>query len=191
MYYLVMEEKADHPIDMNRVRELMQIRGIKRQAELARRAGLDPSTLSRLFKPGERESGSADTLSALAKALGTTVDYIKGASDEPRRSDAKPLPDYALEVMETMRRLGHTQRYELLTIAKALAEKNNEREVNFLRDVNELFIQFAEDGGKGEDFSQHLKRLMNKSAPENDGDNSSRPTDKNNDKDADSPSEPI
>lgn len=51
------------------------------QAELAKKAGLQPSAISH-FETGTRKP-SFDNLRRLAQALDVTVDYLMGRTDEP------------------------------------------------------------------------------------------------------------
>lgn len=52
------------------------------QAELARRAGVDRSTLSQLLSPANRRLPRADTLIALSQATGASIDWLLGVSNE-------------------------------------------------------------------------------------------------------------
>ena len=151
MYYLVMDKSEGMPIDMERVEERMRAEGITTQAELARRAGLLPSTVSRLFKKNGRRAGSADTLAALAAALKTTVDYLRGTTHDPRRSESEPLPDYAVEIIEAMKRIDKSQRYELMVIAKAFAATASESAELRREDFISLVQDMADEMGAADE----------------------------------------
>jgi transcriptional regulator with XRE-family HTH domain len=78
-----------------RIKLLRESKGLTGDA-VATRAGIRPSTIS-LLENEERTNPHADTLTKIAQALGTTVDYLVGLSDcpvvEQRRESAEQNGD--------------------------------------------------------------------------------------------------
>ena len=68
-----------------RLRAARELRSLS-QAELAEKAGLQPSAISHF--EGENRSPSFDNLKRLADALDVTTDYLIGRSDSPSVSHA-------------------------------------------------------------------------------------------------------
>lgn len=141
MYYLAMVESKPGTIYKEQIDKILEARGFSSYAALAKEAGLNRSTLTRLFNDESRGGGNAKTLSRLATALHTSVEYIEGKTDDARRSDAEQLPEFAVEIIETMKHLDRTQRHELMIIARALAA--NAAESAQLR--QEEFVAMAMD----------------------------------------------
>jgi transcriptional regulator with XRE-family HTH domain len=71
-----------------RVLGLRGERGWSRR-ELARRSGLHEVHLSKV-ETGERKRLEADTIIALAQALGVSTDYLLGLADQPARQAPRP-----------------------------------------------------------------------------------------------------
>lgn len=160
MYYLVMDEIEIGPAAVKRIKDLMTARKVKSQSELARLAGVNRSTISYIFSG--RQGGSAETLTGIAAALKTTVDYIRGTTGDPRRSDADPLPEYALELIETMKQLGSIQRQELLLIAKTFVDNNEELHRHFLREMRATIYRMADEGGRGNELDEYINKRIDK-----------------------------
>lgn len=82
---------------MNKTSELINRILIERklsQAELARRAGLPQPTIWRAIK-GNKKQPSAETLMAIAKALGVSVSFLLGdKNDEIDLSEAQPVTEF-------------------------------------------------------------------------------------------------
>ena len=86
-----------------RIEELMRVRGLS-PAQVARAGGMDKSTLSNILS-GKRPNPTARTLEQIATGLSTTLDYLRGNTDDPNPSPAAAWPDFALDVLEAMRSL--------------------------------------------------------------------------------------
>ena len=96
-----------HPIGA-RVRVMRELRGLS-QGQLAYKAGTTPPQISRL-ENDERPKAWAATLARIAEALGTSLDYLVGLTDDPGlevRADYVPpeLVDAVLEIQEIWRRV--------------------------------------------------------------------------------------
>lgn len=70
---------------MNAGKRVKALREEKRwsQGFLGERAGVDSSYIS-LLETGKRENPGVDTLNRLAQALGTSIAYLVGETDDPR-----------------------------------------------------------------------------------------------------------
>ena len=124
MYYLCMDNNEAQKITVERIEELMRAKGISR-AKLAALAGVDRSAITNLLN-GRRVQASPTTWEKIARALGTTVDYLRMQTDNPFQAEGEALPEYAVEIIETLRRLDSARRYELLVIARSLAAAHDE-----------------------------------------------------------------
>lgn len=96
-----------HPIG-SRVKAMREHAGLS-QGQLAYKAGTTPPQISRL-ENDERPKAWAVTLARIAEALGTSVDYLVGLTDDPgieTRTDYVPpeLADAVLEIQEIWRRV--------------------------------------------------------------------------------------
>jgi transcriptional regulator with XRE-family HTH domain len=102
----------------DRVKERRKAAGLS-QSALARRIGLDPSTISGL------ESGDAKSsryLHAIARELRTTPAYLACETDDPM-GDAEPPPISAEECdwIDMLRRVSADDRRALLRLARTIA----------------------------------------------------------------------
>lgn len=70
--------------------------------ELSKRTGVDRSQLYR-YEHGSSDTTSA-SLTALARELGVTTDYLVGLSDEPYGSSNQPLSPDELAILSAYRR---------------------------------------------------------------------------------------
>ena len=81
---LILPDKRDRArIFHRRVEEAMDKAGTNR-ARLARRIGIDPSTLSQLLSPGAVRLPRADTAAAIAAALGVSLDWLLGLTQDQK-----------------------------------------------------------------------------------------------------------
>ena len=108
MYDSVMAKK--NVLILSRLHELIDAREWS-YAELARQSGVSESLLSKYVNGAQ--SPSSATIAKLAQALEVSADYLMGLSDDSVPSKEN-LPEYALEVLESMRKLNKTRRYELM-----------------------------------------------------------------------------
>lgn len=91
------------------------------QAELAEKAGMQPSAISH-FESGRR-SPSFDNLKKLADALAVTVDYLLGRETVP--SSAGPA---AQNLFRNFEQMSAEDQDDLAKFAALLAEKNRRRQ---------------------------------------------------------------
>ena len=96
-----------HPIG-SRVRAMRELRGLS-QGQLAYKAQTTPPQISRL-ENDERPGARASTIAQVAQALGTTVDYLLGLTDDPdieHGTEGVPpeLVGAVLEIQEIWRRV--------------------------------------------------------------------------------------
>lgn len=87
----MLESSPPSEIFPDRLRDARELRGLN-QAELAKRAGLQPSAVSH-FETGTRKP-SFDNLKRLADALEVTTDYLLGRADESSGVAATDEPFY-------------------------------------------------------------------------------------------------
>lgn len=120
------------------------------QGELANILGVAQSYVSQI-ESGRSGPPTIDRAFDMARACETSVDYLIGLTDDPLPNAGALLPEHALEVMESMRRLSSAQNYELLIIVRALLR---ERE-SIQRAVMLDFIEAAADHlGAGEELDK-------------------------------------
>ena len=100
------------------IRKVREQRGLK-QAELAERAGLNPSAISQ-FETGQREP-SSENLCKLADALGVTVDYLLG------REEPKPSGSQLKKVLLHAQNMSQRSLDELEQFAAFLATKDKKK----------------------------------------------------------------
>lgn len=105
-----------------RLKQLMDERGMN-STQLAENSHLSRSAVWKLLH-GKSVEVRGESLEKLAKALGTTVDFLQGRTDDPTPSGGEPWPQYALEVLESMRQLDGAQNYTLLVTARALVKES-------------------------------------------------------------------
>jgi transcriptional regulator with XRE-family HTH domain len=99
------------------LRRLMQRRDFQ-QAELAKRSGLSEATISRILS-GEQRNPTAETLRALARALGVGVADLLAEDGRPHGVD-----DEAEEILLNLYRvLGPEDRAKIVEYAEAIALK--------------------------------------------------------------------
>ena len=90
----------------DRVRVLRESRGMN-QSDLARKTGIVRSQISRIEKE-ERPGVGAAMIGDLAQALGTTVDYLLGLTDDPSqpaRFNWRAEPAQLLRLQRLLQRL--------------------------------------------------------------------------------------
>lgn len=135
MYYSQMAKK--NVLILHRLDDLLDTRSWS-YAELARQSGVSESLLSKYVNG--TQSPSSTTIAKLAQALEVTADYLMGLSDDALPSK-EVLPEYALDVLDAMRNMGRTSRYDLMVIAKSFVAAKEEIEaVN----IEELITQIME-----------------------------------------------
>ncbi len=84
-------------------------------------------------------------LEKIAKALDTTVEYLRGTTENPRLASAEPLPEYALEVIDSMLKLDRVHRYELMVIARSFVAASDNVDEMRIEEFIKLAIDLAEE----------------------------------------------
>lgn len=142
---------------IERIYELMRAKNMS-QADIMRIGGIDKSTLSNILS-GKRPNPSSRSLEKIAFALGTTLDFLRAKTHNPYPIAGDPIPDFGLDILETMRQLPRSLNYELLVIARSFLESRAQINVHVL----EEFKQFLLDGGDdiaGNQFTDELLRRL-------------------------------
>jgi transcriptional regulator with XRE-family HTH domain len=103
----------------DRLRNAREKKGLS-QAQLAERAGFQPSAISH-FESGRR-SPSFENLNKLADALGVTIDYLLGRIEEPTGSG--PVIQ---KLFRNVGKLSAADQDMLASFAEMLAAKNKAR----------------------------------------------------------------
>lgn len=92
------------------------------QAELARRVGLQQSSINLLYNG---KSQGSTKLNRIARELRTTPEFLEGLTDDPSEDF---VGDYLTEDerdwVEILRRIGQKERAPLLAMARSLAGKD-------------------------------------------------------------------
>lgn len=122
--------------------------------ELSAASGVSKSMIS-LLRKGKRPNTSAAMVAKLARSLGVSTDYLMGRTDDPSPINAPPLPDYAVQVVEEMRKLDRARNYELLLLAQTFVREHETirrmSEEDFLR----TFLNLG-DEVKGEEATNRM-----------------------------------
>lgn len=114
MYDLIMEQHEDSTI--SRIERLMRIRTMNR-TDLAKKAGLAKGTVSKILN-GDTVDSSPTTLEAIARALGTTLGFLRMETTNPYK-EGEEFPLYGLEMIESLKQLDEVHQFELLLIARS------------------------------------------------------------------------
>jgi transcriptional regulator with XRE-family HTH domain len=138
MYYVVMNKRS---VVAERIEALLRIKDMS-VADLSRLSGVTESALSNILS-GTRKQPRSDTVQKLAKAFPTSTDYLNGHTNDWQPNDAPPLPEYAAEVVEFMRKLDSGQNYALLAIAKSFVDASEE----IRRITRQEFVELLLDAG--------------------------------------------
>lgn len=101
------------------LRKTREAKGLS-QAELAEKAGMQPSAISH-FEAGRR-APSFDNLKRLADALNVTIDFLLGRQREPQ-----PAGPVAEQLFRDFEQLSSDDQETLSSFAKMLAKKNKQR----------------------------------------------------------------
>lgn len=109
----------DKNLTARRVRQLREDLHLS-QTELAARMGLAPSTISGIERGHQGISSSAE---ALAAALGTTIDYLYGRTDNPLRpeeEDERVRPALLSNIVAEIEDLDEIDQQVILQMAMTL-----------------------------------------------------------------------
>ncbi|CAM3391309.1 helix-turn-helix domain-containing protein [Bordetella flabilis] len=124
----------------NRLRTLMRWRGIRSQRQLARLSGVPQTSIHRILSRAEGYLPALDTLSRLARALGTTVTWLNdgdaSASSTPQAQEPPHLREPqagrqyhpecggdAAELHMLMARLSEPERRHIVALVRLLADR--------------------------------------------------------------------
>ena len=123
--------------------------------DLAEEVGVSGAAVSRYLN-GEREP-SAGILARIAKVLNTTVDYLQGLTDDPRRPEAPALPLFIFDFATSLAGLSEDGVEELREAAQRVIS-DDERRRQDIRE-RELYAQIADellDDEEGKQFAEAL-----------------------------------
>lgn len=154
MYYVGMGKGM---LIIDRIEERMRQLDMS-AAELSRAAKITEGAISNLLS-GKRKQPRTSTLARIAKALETSVDYLTGATDNPFISQGEPLPEYAADVVEKMRKLSRARNYELLTIAQAFVEAEARVSLMMMQDLKDMLLEIGEEMTSKEEVDLLLQTL--------------------------------
>ncbi len=115
----MMENEASGDVFQERLLRARQVRGLS-QGDLAKRAGLPPSSISH-FESGNRRP-SFDNLRRLATALDVTTDFLLGRTDEIG------APGTAQKLHRNLDRLSRQDLQLADRFIRMLAEKDEDRD---------------------------------------------------------------
>jgi len=126
------------------------------QSELARRVGLTQGTIAALLSGRSRSSAH---LHKIAKALGTSPEYLTGETDDPD-GDAPPEPpldSQARELIDRFANMTDADRRALLQIARSMSGEPGGG--GKARTVHSPRSEFrANDEGEGDEISEPRRR---------------------------------
>lgn len=156
MYHWGMSK--DRSIVADRIERLLQIRDIS-VADLSRESGVSESAISNILS-GTRKQPRSDTVQKIARGFGTSPDYLYGHTDDYEPRNAPHLPDYAAEVLESMRLLDKSRNYELLLVAKSFVAANNAVRQMKIQETIDLILNIGDELGSEEEVNRVIKYLQ-------------------------------
>lgn len=142
---------------IKRIETLMRAK-VMSPADLAEKAGVSKSALSNILN-GRRNNPTSRTLGKIAIGLGTTLDYLQEGTGSPYSAASELMPEYSLDVVEVMRRLPKTRNYELLVMARALAESQAQISALARQELRDHLLDLG-DGVLGESVMNELLRRL-------------------------------
>lgn len=157
MYYVVMAKKRSVVAD--RIEELLRIKAPMSVADLSRASGVSEGAISNILS-GKRGTPRSDTLQKLAIGFPTSTDYLNGKTNNPDPVDAPPLPEYAAEVLDSMRKLDHALNFELYLIAKGFVEAKEEISRIARQEIIDLLLDYGDALGTPEQTNQVMELLQ-------------------------------
>lgn len=107
-------------LDVDRLNAMMERRGWG-PIELEGQSGVGYDTIYKI-RTSKRPRSSAEILAKLARALGCSLDYLVGLTDDPRPYPPVSLESVSQEFLDVVARLPLYQQRELLVMAKALLD---------------------------------------------------------------------
>lgn len=157
MYHTDMDKQLDRSIIAERIEALLQMRDMS-VAELSRASGVSESSISNILS-GFRRQPRSDTVQKIAKGFKTSTGYLNGDTNNPEPNNAPPLPDYAAEVIESMRRLSRSRNYELLLIAQSFVKASQSIDQLAQKDFINYLLDIGDELG-GKEETNHVMRLL-------------------------------
>lgn len=139
----------------------------KSQAWLARTAGLTRGAISKLVS-GETQKPEAQTVAAIARALGVSGEYLNGETENPERSDSPPMPEYAHAVLERMREMSAHENYVMRLLADSLFENKQQfRYISLMTVFNWIIEEYglSEEGEQLAELLQRFERRVTRRLP--------------------------
>src|SRR5687768_2450255 len=133
-------------------------------ADLARATKMHEGTISNFFS-GTRKP-SRDSIKRIAAAFGVSMGYLMGETENPLSSKEESLPEYALEVLNSMKKLDKARRYELMVIARSFVSASEELVGISHEELISLAMDAADEIGdeaQNEQFRKFLTALEAKS----------------------------
>lgn len=128
-------------------------------AALARKAGISRSMVGFLRK-GQRKSASAEILTKLAGALGTTTDYFLGSGEMP---PVQVFDDAIRRLVDIANGLPEGRQAELLQMALALQDMEQERTHALSKGMMKAMLRLStllKERGGNDDLLVLLQSLM-------------------------------
>lgn len=150
------ELMSDYQFRHDRLEELMKKRGLN-DGQLAYMAGMSKSMIFYL-RSGERPNVSAVNAAKIAEALGCSVDYLLGLSDDPLPSRLE-LGEVGIELLTIAKTLPESRQRDLLLIAQAYQEAGEPTP-----EVMELLLDKIEELGGPEEYDRIMTALESLSA---------------------------
>lgn len=132
-------------VRLDRLIELMQARNMS-AADLARASGGNEATISLALS--RKRNPSVPTLVQWARALGCSLDYLVGLSDNPRPRHGEPPPPGGIEILDVMRKLHPEVAAELVRVARAMVAAQNSAEGNALATMRAVINQVGDDDAR-------------------------------------------
>jgi transcriptional regulator with XRE-family HTH domain len=156
MYHVDMSE-GNMAVTIKRIEDLMRAKNMS-SADIMRAGNIDKSTLSNILS-GKRSNPSSRSLEKIARGLGTTLDYLRGNTENPYPVDGQPMPDFGLDMLEAMRQLPRSRNYELLVIARAFIESHAQITSQTVQELKDYLLDYG-DGVLGESATDELLRRL-------------------------------
>jgi Predicted transcriptional regulators len=161
-----MKSMAKKPmVNLARLEEVMAEKGWG-AGELAAYSGVKYDTIYSL-KKGRRLNPGAETLKKIAEALGVSVDYLLGESEDRQPQIEKPpMPEAIRRLSEVANRLSDVRQEELIRIAEALAKLEREQPLHTLPTrAMEVLLEAAGELGIEEEILDELENLLRSNPP--------------------------
>lgn len=171
MYYAVMAKQRS--IVASRIEDLLRMKNMS-VADLSRASDLSEGAISNILS-GKRGTPRSDTIQKLAIGFETSADFLNGKTNNPEPLNAPPLPDYAAEVIASMRKLDGAQNYELHLIARKFVEEREVIRKMARQELIELLLDAGDSLGSPEQTDQIMEFLQKLDRKFYEGDDSDDP----------------